>query len=107
MATIKSVVVRGTGRAGKWRVEWDDFGSSGATIHSLYHYSTKMLEWIQFANGRVLVGWSTGHGSVSDQQGMNIAFKALGFHYYYSRRGGASIARIHEGCSHCESSVVN
>jgi hypothetical protein len=33
----------------------------------------------------------TGHGSVSDQNGMNIAFSVLHLPYYYSRAGGPEI----------------
>jgi hypothetical protein len=56
-----------------------------------------MLEWIEietspgkWSNIKV-TEWSTGHGSVTDQQTMNVVFRELNIHWYFSRLGGASI----------------
>src|SRR5439155_21739885 len=38
--------------------------------------------------------YSTGHGSVSDQSGMNQAFRLLGLPLYFSRKGGADILEV-------------
>jgi len=38
-----------------------------------------------------VVDYSIGHGSKSDQGGMNRLFRALNAPYYYSRKGSANI----------------
>jgi hypothetical protein len=59
-----------------------------------------MLEWIEvetspghWANIKV-TEWSTGHGTVTDQQTMNVVFAELDIHWYFSRAGGARIVPI-------------
>lgn len=93
---------RSTKTAGAWRVEID----SGPSIHDkrvaeLYHYSTLMLVWnIESPLDSEVLDWSLGHGSVSDQNGMNTAFRVLDLPYYYSRKGGADIVSLNsrESC---------
>jgi hypothetical protein len=77
-------------KVGPWRAELE--GHTGR----LFHYGTKMLEWTyQLHAGdspmtiTVTETW-TGHGSVSDQTGVNGALDALGsrLHYYRDSRGG-------------------
>lgn len=83
--TISSIIKAGKGTSNSWRV----VNEQGAC--SLYHYSTRMLTWNSLnPNDESLLGWSIGWGSVSDQNGMNTAFKVLGIPYRYSRdnRGG-------------------
>jgi hypothetical protein len=54
-----------------------------------------MLEWTDLPSETVIEYMGIGHGSVSDQNGMNTAFAVLSQKYYYSRRGGAAITPIH------------
>lgn len=94
MATISDIVYKGKGTAGHWHVERDEPADPycGYVVCSLYHYSTLMLTWQRWSNGWTPVCFTgLGHGSVSDQGGMNTAFKVLGAPYYYSRKGGADI----------------
>ena len=81
---------KGAGGAGAWSTRINrELG-----IGSLYHYSTRMLQWELGNPGNPdVLDWSLGRGSVSDQQGMNKAFRVLGLPYYYSRSGGAEIIR--------------
>jgi hypothetical protein len=88
--TLAEIIRRAHGRAGSngaWRVERMESG----TIATLWHYSTPMLTWAvdQPANPAVL-DYGIGHGSVSDQGGMNVAFRTLGLALRYDRdqRGG-------------------
>lgn len=58
------------------------YGSDWTDHRSVYHYDTLMGEWYN-TNGE---GWkfaplSVGHGSVSDQQGMNKILKDSGWTY--------------------------
>ena len=89
MASIASIIEKGTGRAGAWRVVF--YYHNNVPTHDLWHYGTMMLSWTE-VNGRNVAGrMSTGYGSVSDQQGMNKAFRILNLPYYYRRAGGAKI----------------
>jgi len=89
--TIKQIVKNGKGRAGHgnhWCVEFDE----ASVTFNLYHYGTRMLSWrVDSKLKPHLIDCNTGHGSMSDQNGMNVAFKTLGFDLRYSRKGGASI----------------
>lgn len=76
-------------RAGHWRIEREMCDPFVGPEFSLWHYSTRMLHWIDYPNGAVIVSVSLGHGSVSDQQGLNRAFMSLRIPLYYSRKGGA------------------
>src|SRR3954454_7829454 len=86
--TLRDIITNGKGRAGSngaWHVE------ANGTHRRLWHYGTLMLHWSILRDGRThIIDWSEGHGSVSDQGGMNTAFRALGVPYRYSRdaRGG-------------------
>lgn len=107
--TLASIIRNGKGYAGSgnaWRthVSWYDRMSrhfqplpgteyEGYPTYELWHYSTLMAVWTTDFEGQ-LIGishMSTGHGSVSDQGGMNTLFRELGTPYYYSRKGGAQI----------------
>lgn len=92
---IERVAADGTeGVAGAWRTE--RVYIHGARVARLYHYGTMMLQWdIDFPKSSDKLDWSIGWGSVSDQNGMNTAFRALGLPYYYSRRRGASILSLY------------
>lgn len=93
--TIREIVRNGKGKAGHWHVEpLYDSTVHGWQVHSLYHYSTRMLVWRTHNDSNLIeiLSVGLGNGSVSDQQGMNVAFGVLGApHYYYSRKGGAKI----------------
>ena len=94
--TISDIIHYRKGSAGSnrsWRVERDiDNDPYVGTYYSLFHYSTLMLRWRESTRyGVEPIRISTGNGSVSDQQGMNTAFKVLGLPYYFSRKGGATI----------------
>jgi hypothetical protein len=83
--TIANIVRAACGRTHGWRVERD-----GQTA-TLWHYSTAMLTWrIDQPADPDALDFSTGWGSVSDQNGMNTAFKVLGLPYRFDRdqRGG-------------------
>jgi hypothetical protein len=69
-------------KAGNWRVWVDE------NRREIWHYSTRML--VVDSNGEVL-DYSTGWGSVTDQQGMNRLFRALDLPLYFRRKGGAEI----------------
>lgn len=85
-------------RAGAWGVKI----ISGPHIYDkrigeLYHYSTRMLVWnIDNPLDSEVLDWSLGWGSVSDQGGMNTAFRVLDLPYYYSRKGGPSIVSLND-----------
>jgi hypothetical protein len=90
--TMNTGSVRRAGSGGAWRVEKPDYDPFVGTEWELWHYGTRMLQWRESTRyGVEVCDWSTGHGSVSDQNGMNIAFRVLGVDAYYSRKGGSSI----------------
>jgi len=65
----------------------------GDRTATLGHYSTPMMTF-SLNTLRVLVVNSLGHGSVSDQSGMNAAFYALVAPFHYDRQGGAHIRAL-------------
>lgn len=85
--TLKELIRKGSGRAGS-NGAWQAVTEGSTT--QLWHYGTLMLSWRKTFDEMppVMVNYSIGHGSVSDQNGMNTAFRVLGFPYYYSRNGG-------------------
>lgn len=92
MATIASIVQNGKGEAGSersWRVERDPFGDE--LVRELWHYSHLMLRWNKIdPSDESVLDYHIGWGSVSDQNGMNTAFRVLGLPLRYDRdeRGG-------------------
>lgn len=85
------------GSKGSWRLEKGESDPFAGPEWELWHYSTLMLRWTDHFGGGVTIRYtSTGHGSVSDQGGMNTAFKALGVPYRFDRAGGAQITDISE-----------
>lgn len=88
--TIEQIIRNGRGATHGWRVARDQYDWC-----TLVHYSTPMLTWNakRPAEHEVL---STGWGSVSDQNGMNTAFRVLDLPFRFDRdqRGGG--ARISE-----------
>ena len=105
MTTITQIIRDGRGCAGSnrsWRVETGIHRvSDNWTLPTveLWHYSTLMLSWSGDEDGIFWVYTSIGHGSVSDQGGMNTAFKVLGLPLRYDRDwrgGGARITRLDE-----------
>jgi hypothetical protein len=99
--TLAQIIERKRGRAGSngaWRVERDDSDPFVGNEYSLWHYGTRMLRWRETSRyGREIMSVSLGHGSVSDQGGMNTAFKVLGASWYFSRKGGAEIRDYETG----------
>jgi hypothetical protein len=85
---ISDIIERRKGTAGAWRVKTTDNG------RELWHYTTRMLVWHDTPHGTELVEHSIGWGSVSDQNGMNTAFRTLNLPYTYKRAGGARIEPI-------------
>ena len=82
-------------KAHAWRVEKPDSDPFVGIEYELWHYSTRMLHWRESQrNGVELLSLSLGHGSVSDQNGVNIAFRVLGLPLYYQRAGGAGIIEV-------------
>lgn len=100
----------GTSRkVGKWSFT-DELRPIGGHVRSIYHYSTKMGEYVGFERGfdhdrgEVTLEWefypvSIGHGSVSDQGGMNQLMSVqyrhgigvthdYGYHYLRDIAGG-------------------
>jgi len=100
VATIASIIRKGRGCAHAWRVEHNGIVPDGWETCELWHYSTRMLVWrIRRHQGSdygytELVDYSLGWGSVSDQNGMNIAFRVLNLPHRYNRAGGASIVDL-------------
>lgn len=97
--TIADIIRRGRGRAHAWRVERD------GTTATLWHYGTAMLTWnLERPDDPDALDWSTGWGSVSDQNGMNTAFRVLELPYRFDRDGRGGGARITElrrhACGH-------
>lgn len=98
MAALADIVSKARGTAGAWRVERSTRTYPGSTreveVATLYHYGTAMLTWqVDNPGCRSVLTTGTGWGSVSDQNGMNIAFRILSLPYWYSRAGGAAIVR--------------
>ena len=103
MSSITSIVRAGKGRSHGWRVipittriyQGNPGLGKGFVVFTaeLWHYSTKMLVW-DSDNPTVPLYYDIGNGSVSDQNGMNKAFRELGMPYYYSRAGGAEIRHV-------------
>lgn len=91
--TISSIIAKGKGKAGPWEVvEHSD------NLHTLYHHGTRMLEWREYAHYNEMEWAGLGWGSVSDQNGMNIAFRVLGLPYYFQRAGGAEVIKLPRNC---------
>lgn len=93
----------GSHELGHWKLTINNVKEEGKPPQKyflLWHYSTLMLEWteIESKQGKwsniQVTHWSTGHGSVTDQQTMNVVFRELDIHWYFSRKGGASIVPI-------------
>jgi hypothetical protein len=105
--TIADIIRRADGRAGShgaWRVHrWTP--ANGGACATLYHYRTAMLSWrIDQPDDPSVLAYGTGHGSVSDQGGMNTAFRALGLPYRFDRDqrgGGPRITELRQhACGH-------
>ena len=100
MPSLKTIVQKGDGKAGS-NQSWRSFvtiNDQGVYVCELWHYNTRMLVWdeVDPTDERVL-DFDVGHGSVSDQNGMNIAFRTLGLPYRYDRDikgGGARITEL-------------
>jgi hypothetical protein len=101
VSSIANIIRDGKGKAGHsgaWEVTElnSDHNCSPYEkwpVYQLTHYGHPMLKWMVTHRGEVdILDYDTGHGSVSDQGGMNTAFRVLGYYnLYYSRKGGAQI----------------
>lgn len=99
MTTIAELARKDT-RAGSNR-SWHShtYREKGNQYREVWHYSTLMLRYstdsgTKWDGNLNTVYVSTGHGSVSDQGGLNQLFRALGMPLYYSRAGGAVIEHL-------------
>ncbi len=95
--TIQGLIERGeqgkSGTAGAWRVEVG--GGYEKNVAELWHYGTRMLVWnVDAPDDSEVLDWSLGWGSVSDQNGMNVAFRTLGLPYHFDRAGGAQVTPL-------------
>ena len=91
----------------------DKYQSIGAQIREIWHYTTKMGEFVGFDGGEDAVAWafmpeSLGIGSATDQQGMNQLMSTTylhghgmlidyGYRYSRDRKGGGPRIETLEG----------
>lgn len=100
MSSIESIVQKRRGTAGAWRVARVVNSEGNALlddVFQLWHYNTCMLEWHESDMGATLTCTDTGWGSVSDQNGVNKALRALGMNMRYfrdARGGGPRIVKV-------------
>jgi hypothetical protein len=98
MASIADIIRDGKGKAGSnssWEVtgEWTPNGV--VLVKHLWHYGTLMLTWrADNPSDPNYLDYCTGWGSVSDQGGMNTAFRVLGIPLRFDRAGGATIVEV-------------
>jgi hypothetical protein len=107
--TIAEIIRRGNGRAGSsgaWRVERDEPADPfvGA-VATLRHHGTVMLRWkVSNPSDPRVLDYGIGWGSVSDQGGMNTAFRVLGLPLRFDRAqrgGGPRITELtRHACGH-------
>lgn len=104
--TIAEIIRRGRGTSHAWRVERTLARADGWETCELWHYGTRMLVWeikrhagSEYGYTR-LVDCSIGWGSVSDQNGMNTAFRVLDLPYRFDRDARGGGPRITELRSH-------
>lgn len=101
-------------KVGKWSFE-DLYQPIGGHVRRIYHYTTLMAEFVGFERefdaerGEMTLEWqfipvSIGHGSVSDQGGMNqlmsvtsmwepggsVLYQDYGYRYHRDQRGGGA-----------------
>lgn len=84
--TLQRIINRGRGTTRHWRVE------NQKGYKRLYHFDSLMAIW----RGKQIIFMSIGHGSFSDQGGMNILFRELNAPYYYTRRRFPQIVLLEE-----------
>jgi hypothetical protein len=107
MSTIAEIVANGSGYAGSngsWRTHtWEQLDDHpGKRVGVLFHYSTLMLKWnADDPSDPEVLDYSTGWGSVSDQGGMNTAFRVLGLWLRFERAGGARIVDTRSRVAEC------
>ncbi|HSW91501.1 MAG TPA: hypothetical protein VLG09_02555 [Candidatus Saccharimonadales bacterium] len=76
------------GTIGAWSIS-QDVDKDNKTYYHLYHYATRMVSWYRNEDGTAEVFYTNiGHGSVSDQQGVNAALYELNAPMRYARNGG-------------------
>lgn len=88
-------------KAGHWYSTESHELRRGVAVTRRYvmHYSTVMLSFNVDDDGEWdgnmdTVDYSTGHGSVTDQQGMNKLFARLAMPLYFRRAGGAEVIAL-------------
>lgn len=100
MKSIESIVQAREGETDSWaimRVANSDGSALLEDVFQLWHYGTCMLEWHDSEMGATLTRTCTGRGSVSDQNGVNKALRALGMNMRYfrdARGGGPRIVKV-------------
>lgn len=80
----------GVVRSHSWSIDgWYLTELKDTVKFTLTHYDTELLRWQEIADApnanKILISAYYGIGSVSDQTGLNRAFRILGFPYTYSR----------------------
>lgn len=89
------------GSGGAWRSVTEDFTVDTRRSYkwrTIFHYETVMLAFALNDEGKWdgntdNVVYNIGHGSVSDQNGMNKLFRHMNMPLYFVRQGGARIER--------------
>ena len=95
--SIASIIENRKGTAGPWRVARVVNREGSAMlddVYQLWHYDTCMLEWCENDFGSTVTYTNIGHGSVSDQNGVNKAFAILGAGLRYRRDQAGGGPRI-------------
>src|SRR5215208_6556754 len=85
--------------------------SGWSDVATLWHYSTPMLRWnVNAPSDPAALDYGIGCGSVSDQNGMNTAFRVLGLPYRYDRDqrgGGPRVAELRKhACGHATDPTI-
>jgi hypothetical protein len=83
--------------ASSW-VSHDVTDDDGFAVRVVWHYSTLMVEFVDMGDGSWWAGAvSVGHGSVSDQNGVNTLFQSVGSDLRYRRDAKGGGPRIVNG----------
>lgn len=79
------------GSRGSWRCA-NGYTESGARLRTIYHYGSLMGTLYEYDGAWHFSPFSVGHGSVSDQQGMNAILRAARSPFRYRRdaKGGGA-----------------
>jgi hypothetical protein len=113
--TIAGIIAAAKGKAGAWRVERELVSSEDLShwidVATLWHYSTPMLRWkVNDPADAAALDCGIGWGSVTDQNGMNTAFRVLDLALRFdrdARGGGPRITELtRHACGHVTDPAV-